>query len=80
MDVYGDYEFINSGRSSSEEIEDEDYDSDYDLFLHPNIPDLWVKFNASLMSTVPEVKPMSAAFYHKQNNNKFDTIVHFKVS
>lgn len=73
LDIFGDYAFLKKKSQ-----EDEDY-SDFDLLLRLDIPDLWVEFRASLISTVDEVKPMSAEFKHKQNNNCFDTIVHLKV-
>ena len=73
LDIYGDYELLKKVTQ-----DDEDY-SDFDLLLRPDIPDLWVEFSASLISTVAEVKPVSAAFKHKQNNNCFNTIINLKV-
>ncbi|KAK6645660.1 hypothetical protein RUM43_001940 [Polyplax serrata] len=72
LDIFGDYELLKKKSQ-----EDEDY-SDFDILLRPDLPDLWVEFSASLISTVDEVKPVSAAFKHKQNNNCFNTVVHLK--
>ncbi|KAL0271734.1 UNVERIFIED_CONTAM: hypothetical protein PYX00_008731 [Menopon gallinae] len=74
LDIYGDYAF----KYEKKEIPSDDDYSDFGMFLYADIPELWIEFNASLVSTVPEVKPMSAAFFHKQNHNKFDTVVHLK--
>lgn len=74
LDIFGDYELLKTQSLDGYE----DY-SDFDLILRPAIPDLWVEFSASLISTVPEVKPMSAAFKHKQHNSHFDTTIHLKV-
>jgi len=52
---------------------------DEDVAIYIYFPDMWCFFNASLLSSVSDVRPMAAVFNHTQLNNSVDTLVHWKV-
>lgn len=81
VNVYWDYFLPESSDHTDLDLPtDDDDDFALESLLHAYFPDCWCAFNASLLSSVAEVRPLHAAFSHRQENNGLDTFVHWQVS
>lgn len=80
VNLYWDYALPESADTVVIAMEDPEEEVALEQLLHIYFPDFWCALNASLLSTVVEVRPVHAAFSHRQQRNALDTLIHWQVS